>query len=130
MRREMAREQPLTADESVTMLPDRAGAERASTAGTANRHYRNHLRVRVRVRGEVSAETLPQVIDIGAGIDRRPEDLEYGVVGRRPLLDLAPAAVTAPCDRQVQRLTLRPKAGVAERCRAPGTSRITPPSSR
>jgi hypothetical protein len=47
--------------------------------------------------------------DIGAGIDRMPEDLEYRVVGRWPPLDLARATVIAPCDRQLQRLILRPK---------------------
>src|SRR5580704_18515481 len=47
--------------------------------------------------------------DIGAGIDRMPEDLQYRVVGRRPPLDLAHAAVVAPGNRQLQRLILRPK---------------------
>jgi hypothetical protein len=47
--------------------------------------------------------------DIGAGIDRMPQDLQHRVVGRRPPLDLAHAAIIAPGDRQLQRLILRPK---------------------
>src|SRR5437773_10989632 len=47
--------------------------------------------------------------DIGAGIDRMPEDLQYRVVCRRPPLYLAHAAAIAPCDRQLQCLILRPK---------------------
>src|SRR5437879_7408153 len=35
--------------------------------------------------------------DIGARIDRMPEDLQHRVVGRRPPLDLAHIAVIAPC---------------------------------
>src|SRR5579863_6050006 len=45
----------------------------------------------------------------GAGIDRMPEDLEHRVVGRRPPLDPAQAAVVASGNRQLQRLILCPK---------------------
>src|SRR6202158_6623908 len=37
--------------------------------------------------------------DIGAGIDRMPEDLQHRVVGRRPPLDPTHAAVVAPANR-------------------------------
>src|SRR5580704_2130148 len=47
--------------------------------------------------------------DIGAGIDRMPEDLQHRVVSRRPPFDLAHAAVVASGDRQLQRLILCPK---------------------
>src|SRR5271163_2810770 len=47
--------------------------------------------------------------DIGAGIDRMPEDLQHRVVGRRPPLDLAHAAVVASGNRQLQHLILCPK---------------------
>jgi hypothetical protein len=47
--------------------------------------------------------------DIGAGVDRVPEDLQHRMVGRRPPLDLAQAAVIAPGDRQLQGLILCPK---------------------
>jgi hypothetical protein len=38
-----------------------------------------------------------------------PVDLQHRVIGRRPPLDLAHAAVVAPGNRQLQRLILRPK---------------------
>ena len=47
--------------------------------------------------------------DIGAGIDRMPQDLQYRVIGRRPPFDLAHAAVITPGDRQLQRLILGPE---------------------
>ncbi len=47
--------------------------------------------------------------DIGARIDRMPEDLQHRVVGRRPPFDLAHAAVVTSGNRQLQRLILRPK---------------------
>src|SRR4051812_12558537 len=47
--------------------------------------------------------------DIGAGIDRVTKDLQHRVVGRRPPLDFAHAAVVASGDRQLQRLILGPE---------------------
>jgi hypothetical protein len=52
--------------------------------------------------------------DIGAGIDFWvPEDLQHRMVGRRPPLDLAHAAVIAPDDRQLQILILCPEQDLA-----------------
>src|SRR6516162_6720971 len=51
--------------------------------------------------------------DIGTGIDWVPEDLQHRMVGRRPPLDLAYAAVIAPDDRQLQVLILRPEQDLA-----------------
>src|SRR5215470_4445211 len=51
--------------------------------------------------------------DIGTGIDWVPEDLQHRMVGRRPPLDLAYAAVITPDDRQLKVLIPRPEQHLA-----------------